>query len=146
MSALGSLGTAIGAGATILGNVRQAQQQNATNRAQLQIAQQQATERQAEIAAQQGADALSRSTQLAHATASVEARAASSGQVPYDGSAAAIASGKAQEAAAEQGAANARFAAQYQAIAPNLLQPDATTTALLRSGRAFGGVVSNLLD
>ena len=146
MSQLGSLGTALGASATLLGSLRQAQQQNAVNRAQLQVNQQQAAARAQEIATQQQAETLGRQVQLAHGEASAAARAAGSGQLAYDGSAAALVAGQAQEAAAAQGAANARYAAQVQGIAPSLLQPDATALALLRSGRAFGAITNSLLD
>lgn len=145
MSQTGSLGTALGASASVLGGIRAAQTQNATNLAQLQIDQQQAAAREQQIAAAQAADVQSRALQLAHATAGTAANAAGNGLAPYDGSAAAIASGQAQEAAAAQQAANARYAAQAQAIAPSLLAPDGTATAFLRSGRTIGSLVNSLI-
>ena len=90
MAALASLATLVGAGATIYGNVRQAQQQNTLNKAQVNIAQQQDTARQQALLAQQQQDAQQRQSMLAKTIATTRARLAASGVAPDAGSAAAL--------------------------------------------------------
>jgi hypothetical protein len=146
MSQTGSIGTALGASASIAANLRNAQTQAATDQARFEISQQRAAARQNEIATQRQSDAESRALQLARAQATAVARAASGGLVPSDGSAAAIRTGQAQDAAVAQRQANVRFDAQLQSIAPSLLAPEDPTAALLRSGRSLGSLVNSLLD
>jgi hypothetical protein len=146
MGALDSLGSLVGAGASITGHVRSGQAANAINRAQVRIAQQQAAAQEQLIRDQQAADALARQVQLAHATSSDAARSAGEGLLANDGSAAAIVSGRRQEAAAAQQAANSVADARIAAIGPSLLRPDAVLTSVLNSGRSFGTVANSLLD
>lgn len=146
MAALASLATVVGAGASIYGNVRQAQQQNALNKAQVQIAQQQETSRQAALRAQQAGDAQQRQTTLARTIATARARLASSGISPDGGSAGAVTAGLTQDAAAAQEADDATLRARLAQGRVSLLNPDGTFAALLQSSRTFGATARSLLD
>jgi transcription initiation factor TFIID subunit TAF12 len=146
MGALASFATLVGAGATIYGNARQAQQQNALNKAQVQIAQQQDAARQQALAAQQQQDAQQRQLTLSKTIATTRARLASSGVSPDAGSAGALTAGLAQEAAAAQTADDATLRARLAQGRISLLNPDGTFTALLQSGRTFGFATRSLLD
>jgi hypothetical protein len=146
MAALASLATLVGAGASIYGNARQAQQQNALNKAQVQIAQQQEAARQQALLAQQQADAQQRQLTLAKTIATTRARLAASGVSPDGGSAGALTAGLTQEAAAAQNADDATLRARLAQGRVSLLNPDGTFTALLQSGRTFGFAARSLLD
>ena len=146
MAALASLATLVGAGATIYGNARQAQQQNALNKAQVQIAQQQEAARQQALLAQQQQDAQQRQLTLAKTIATTRARLAASGVAPDAGSAGALTAGLTQEAAAAQTADDATLRARLAQGRVSLLNPDGTFTALLQSGRTFGFATRSLLD
>jgi hypothetical protein len=146
MAALASLATVVGAGASIYGNVRQAQQQTALNRAQVQIAQSQEAARQQALLAQQAADAQARQQTLAKTIATVRARLAASGLSPDDGSSGAVTAGLAQEAAAAQNADDATLRARLAQGRVSLLNPDGSFTAMLQSGRTFGFAARSLLD
>jgi hypothetical protein len=146
MAALASLATLVGAGATIYGNARQAQQQTALNKAQVQIAQQQDAARQQALLAQQAAEAQQRALALSKTIATTRARLAASGVSPDAGSAGALAAGLTQEAAAAQTADDATLRARLAQGRISLLNPDGTFTALLQSGRTFGSATRNLLD
>jgi hypothetical protein len=146
MGALASLGTVLGAGATVYGNIRQNQAQKATNRAQAQITSDQETLRQQALVAQEQEAALQRQQTLARTVAAARARAGASGVSPDTGSAAAITAGLTQEAAAAAGADNATLRARMAQGRSSLLNPDGTLTTLLQSGRTFGVAARNLLD
>ena len=146
MAALASIATLVGTGASIYGNVRQAQQQTALNKAQVQIAQQQETARQQALTAQQSADAQARQLTLAKTIATTRARLAGSGLTADGGSATALTAGLTQEAAAEQGADAATLAARLAQGRVSLLNPNGTFTAMLQSGRTFGFAAKSLLD
>ena len=146
MGALASIATVLGAGATVLGNVRATQAQQANNRAQAQIAASQETARQEALTAQAQEQALQRQQTLAHAVAAARARLAAGGVAPDSGSAAALTAGLAQEAAAGQDADAATLRARMAQGRSSLLNPDGTLTTLLQSGRSFGFAVRNLLD
>lgn len=146
MAALASLATVVGAGASIYGNVRQAQQQNALNKAQVQIAQQQEAARQETLQAQQAADARQRQATLARTIATARARLAASGISPDGGSAGALTAGLTQDAAAAQDAGDTTLRARLAQGRVSLLNPDGTFTALLQSSRSFGLAARNLLD
>src|SRR4051794_8938562 len=146
MAALASLATLVGAGASVYGNVRQAQQQNTLNRAQVQIAQQQEAVRQQALLAQQQQDAQQRQLTLSKTIATTRARLASAGVSPDAGSAGALAAGLTQEAAAAQTADDATLRARLAQGRISLLNPDGTFTALLQSGRTFGFASRSLLD
>jgi transcription initiation factor TFIID subunit TAF12 len=146
MAALASLATLVGAGASVYGNVRQAQQQNTLNKAQVQIAQQQEAARQQALLAQQQQDAQQRALTLAKTIATTRARLAASGVAPDAGSAGALTAGLTQEAAAAQTADDATLRARLAQGRVSLLNPDGTFTALLQSGRTFGFATRSLLD
>lgn len=146
MAALASIATLVGAGATLYGNVRQAQTAQAMNRAQVQIAQQQEQARQDLLKQQQQEAALARSQALTRTIASARARMAAGGLVADEGSAGAVTVGLRQDAAAMQGADDATFRARLAQGRSSLLNPDGTLNALLQSGRSFGYVARNLLD
>ena len=146
MGALASLATVVGAGASVYGTARQAQQQNALNRAQVQIAQQQETARQQALLAQQQQDAQQRQLTLQKTIATTRARLAASGISPDGGSAGALAGGLVQESAAAQGADDATLRARLAQGRISLLNPDGTFAALLQSGRTFGLAARSLLD
>lgn len=145
MGALASLATVLGAGATIYGNVRATQTQQAANRAQAQINASQQVAQQQSLLAQEQQQALQRQQTLARTIAAARARAAASGVSPDAGSAAALTAGLTQEAAAAQGADNAAFQARMALGRSSLLNPDGTLTTLLQSGRTFGVAARNLL-
>ena len=146
MAALASFATLVGAGASIYGNVRQAQQQNALNKAQMQIAQQQEAARQQALLAQQQQDAQQRQLTLSKTIATTRARLAASGVAPDAGSAGALTAGLAQDAAAAQAADDATLRARLAQGRVSLLNPDGTFSALLQSGRTFGFASRSLLD
>ena len=153
MGALTSIATVLGAGATIYGQVRQAQAQNAANKAQAQINATREVAQQQVLLAQAQEAALQRQTALARTVASARARLAAVGVSPDSGSAAAVTGGLAGEAAAAQGADDATLRARLADGRSSLLNPDGTVTALLGSGRGiaaigrgFGGIARNLLD
>jgi hypothetical protein len=146
MAALASLATVVGAGASVYGSVRQAQQQNALNRAQVQISQQQEAARQKALRVQQAADAEARQRTLACTIATTRARLAASGLSPDGGSAGALTAGLTQEAAAAQDADDATLRARLAQGRVSLLNPDGTFAALLQSGRTFGFAARSLLD
>ena len=146
MAALASIASLVGAGATLYGNVRQAQVASANNRAQAQVAQQQEAGRQQALVVQGQGDAQSRAQTLARTVATARARLAAAGLAPDEGSAGALVAGLRQDAAAAQGADDATFRARLAQGRANLLIPDGTLTAVLQSGRTLGAVARNLLD
>jgi len=146
MAALASIATVAAAGASIYGNVRQAQAAKATNRAQVQIDQQQEAARQQTLLAQQQQDRLARAQALGRTVAAARARLAASGQAADAGSAGAVTAGLKQDAAAAQDAEEAVYGARLAQGRPSLLAPDGTLTAVLRSGRSFGFAARSLLD
>ncbi len=145
MAALASIASLVGAGATLYGNVRQAQAASANNKAQVQVAQQQEVGRQQALAVQSQGDAQSRAQTLARTVAAARARFAAGGLSPDEGSAGALVAGLQQDAAASQGADDATFRARLAQGRANLLIPDGTLTAVLHSGRSLGFAARNLL-
>ena len=146
MAALASVATLVGAGATLYGNVRQAQVANAANRAQAQIAQQQEAVRQQAVQAQAQEGTVARSQALARTLASARARMAAGGRAADEGAAGAVTAGLRQDAAAAQAADDAGFRARLAQGRSSLLNPDGTINALLQSGRTLGSIARNLLD
>ena len=146
MAALASVATLVGAGATLYGNMRQAQLSNAANRAQAQIAQQQEAARQQAAQAQAQESAVARSQALARTLASTRARMAAGGRAADEGSAAAVTAGPLPDAAAAQAADAATLGARLAQGRGSLLNPDGTLTAVLSSGRTLGNIARNLLD
>ena len=146
MAALASIATVVGAGATVYGNVRQAQVSKAQNRAQAQISQRQEAARQQALLAQQQAERQARAQSLGRTVAATRARLAASGQTADAGSAGAVTAGLKSDAAAAQDAEEAVYAARLGQGRTSLLAPDGTVSALLRSGRTLGGIARSLLD
>jgi hypothetical protein len=140
MAALASIATVVGAGATVYGNVRQAQMSKAQNRAQAEVARQQV------LSAQQRQDRQARSQALGRTIAATRARLAASGQTADAGSAGAVTAGLKSDAAAVQGAEDDVYQARLGQGRASLLAPDGTVSALLRSGRTLGGIARSLLD
>jgi hypothetical protein len=142
MAQLASIATLVGAGASIVGNIRQGQQQ----RAEASAARAAAEDRTRQIAAQQEADTRARRDTLARTIASTRARLAAGGIRADDGSGAALQAGLTADAAAAQGESDAIFRARLAAGRRSLLQTDGSFNAFLRAGQTFGGVLRNLLD
>ncbi len=146
MAALASIATLAGAGATVYGNVRQAQTAKAMNRAQVQMDRQQEAVRQQALLAQQQGERQARAQALGRTVAAARARLAASGQSADAGSAGAVTAGLKSDAAAAQGAEDSVYQARLGQGRASLLAPDGTLTALLRSGRTLGGIARSLLD
>ena len=146
MAALASIATVVGAGATVYGNVRQAQVSKAQNRAQAEVTRQQEVARQQVLSAQQRQERQARAQALGRTVAATRARLAASGQTADAGSAGAVTAGLKSDAAAAQDAEEAVYAARLGQGRTSLLAPDGTVSALLRSGRTLGGIARSLLD
>ena len=146
MAALASIATVVGAGATVYGQVRQAQAAKGMNRAQVQIDRQQEVARQQVLSAQQVQERQARAQALGRTIAATRARLAASGQSVDAGSAGAVTAGLKADAAAAQGAEDSVYDARLRAGRASLLAPDGTLNALLRSGRTLGGIARSLLD
>lgn len=142
----GSLATVLATGANIYANVRQAEQQASMQRAQADLIRQQEVERQRQLAVQQEAERRARQDRLQNTVSSARARLAAGGVNPDEGSAAALASGLQQDAAADQAESDAIFASRLAAGRRSLLNTDGSLTAWLRAGSSFGNVVRNLLE
>ena len=146
MAALASIATVVGAGASVYGQVRQAQAAKAMNRAQVAVDRQQEVARQQALLAQQAQERQARAQALGRTIAATRARLAASGQSADAGSAGAVTAGLKADAAAAQGAEEAVYGARLAQGRASLLAPDGTLTALLRSGRTLGGIARSLLD
>jgi vacuolar-type H+-ATPase subunit E/Vma4 len=146
MAALASIATVVGAGATVYGNVRQAQVSKAQNRAQAEVTRQQEVARQQVLSAQQRQERQARAQALGRTVAATRARLAASGQTADAGSAGTVTAGLKSDAAAAQDAEEAVYAARLGQGRTSLLAPDGTVSALLRSGRTLGGIARSLLD
>jgi hypothetical protein len=145
MGGIASMASVLGAGASVYGNLRAAQLQQANNQAQLQVTQQQNQLRQRAILSQAQQDALARQQQLAQTVDAARAQLGGAGIVAQDGSAAAVEGGAVQRARAAQEAADAATRAQLAQGQISLLQPDSTATTLLQNAPAFGFASRSLL-
>ena len=145
MGGIASMASVLGAGASVYGNLRAAQLQQANNQAQLQVTQQQNQLRQRAILSQAQQDALIRQQQLAQTVDAARAQLGGAGIVAQDGSAAAVEGGAVQRARAAQEAADAAARAQLAQGQFSLLQPDSTATTLLQNAPAFGFASRSLL-
>ena len=146
MAALASIATVVGAGASVYGQVRQAQAAKGMNRAQVAADRQQEAARQQALSAQQAQERQARAQALGRTVAAARARLAASGQSADAGSAGAVTAGLKADAAAAQGAEDSVYEARLGQGRASLLAPDGTLTALLRSGRTLGGIARSLLD
>jgi len=145
MGGIASMATVLGAGASVYGNLRAAQLQQANNQAQLQVTQQQNRQRQQAILSQAQQEALARQQQLAQMLSGTRAQLGSSGIIAQDGSAAAVEGGIVQRGRATQEAADAATRAQLAQGQISLLQPDTTATTLMQNAPAFGFASRSLL-
>jgi len=146
MAQLASLASIVGAGASIYGNVRAAQEQSKLRKAQNAAIAQQNAARAQELQIQREADTRDRQLALARTIAAARARLAAGGVRPDEGSAAALSAGLQTEAAADQATQDSLLQARLAQGRRSLLNPDGTLTAFLRSGRAIGTIARNLLD
>src|SRR5690242_15670374 len=103
MAQLASLATLVGAGASIYGNVRAAQEQGKIRKAQNAAVLAQTAERAQQLRIQNDADTRERQQLLARTMAAVRARLAAGGIRPDEGSAAALAAGLRSDAASDLG-------------------------------------------
>lgn len=145
MAQLASLASLIGAGASVYGSVRAAQEQGKASKAQNDAIRTQQAERTRQLSVQSDADRRARQETLARTLASVRARLASGGLRPDEGSAAALTAGLRSDAEADQADQNALFDSRLAAGRRSLLNPDGTLTAFLRSGQTIGTAFRNLL-
>ena len=145
MAQLASLATLIGAGASIYGGVRAAQEQKKIRQAQNETIRVQEAERARQLRIQSEADTRGRKEALARTISAVRARLASGGVRPDEGSAGALAAGLRLDSAADQADENALYDSRLAAGRRSLLNPDGTLTAFLRSGQTFGTALRNLL-
>ncbi len=146
MAALASIGTLLGAGATIYAQKRNQKAQYATQLAQVQANQAVDVQRQNQLIAQQQAEQRARQVQLARTVASTRARLAASGVAADDGSGTAITTGLATDAATAATFSDAAFRAQLAYGRASLLNPEGSLTGFTRAGQSFGGAVGNLLS
>ena len=146
MAAITSLATLATAGVGIYAQNRAARQQNATQRAQLEVNRQQEMARQQQMTLQQQADTRVRAEQVARTIAAARARLAGGGLAANDGSAATVTEGLRADAAAGQAEDEALFRARLASGRASLLNPDASLTGVLRAVPSFGYAVRNLLD
>jgi hypothetical protein len=125
MAALASIATVVGAGASVYGQVRQAQAAKGMNRAQVAIDRQQEVARQQTLSAQQAQDRQARAQALGRTIAATRARLAASGQSADAGSAGAVTAGLKGDAAAAQDAEAGVYAAASAPAAPASSRPTA---------------------
>ena len=145
MGALASIASVVGAGASIYGNVRQAQQAQATNQAQVQVTAAQNAARQQELLAQSAQEQEQRRLALSQGIATERARLAAEGISPDGGSAGAVAGGMVQQSATAQAGSDAVLRTKLAQGQYSLLAPDNTATTLLQNGPALGYLSRSLL-
>ena len=145
MAQLASLASLAGAGVSVYGQVRQAQQQRATSRVQEENLRQQQAAQQDQANVQSAAQQRQRQDSLARTIAPARARLAAGGVAPDEGSAAVLAEGLKRDAAQDLAEDAAVTSARLAAGRRSLLAPDGSLNAFLRAGQTFGGAVRNLL-
>ncbi len=145
MAQLASLASLAGAGVSVYGQVRQAQQQRATSRVQEENLRQQQAAQQDQANVQSAAQQRQRQDNLARTIASARARLAAGGVAPDEGSAAALTEGLQRDAAQDLAEDAAVTSARLAAGRRSLLAPDGSLNTFLRAGQTFGGAVRNLL-
>lgn len=146
MAQLASLASLAGAGISVYGQVRQAQQQKVSAQVQQENLRQQQAAQQQQADAQLAAKARERRDTLARTLASARARLGAGGVSPDEGSAAALATGLKTDAAQDTAEEAAIMSARLAAGRRSLLAPDGSVNAFLRAGQTLGGAVRNLLD
>jgi hypothetical protein len=142
MAQLASIATLVGTGASIYGNIRQGQQQEALAKARQQQAA--ARNRQAQLA--QEIEARQRDTTLQRSLATTRARLGASGVGSTEGSGAALVAGLQQDAAQAGADSDAMLRARLAAGRGSLLNTDGSFTSYLRAGQGFTGALKSLLD
>lgn len=145
MAQLASLATLIGAGASIYGNVRAAQDQAKARKAQNAAIAAQNAERAKQLRIEAEANARERQAALARTVAAARARLAAGGVNPDQGSAAALTAGLRRDADASAQDEAALLQSRLAQGRRSLLNTDGTLTALLRSGQTFGTALRSLL-
>lgn len=146
MAQLASLASLAGAGLTVYGQVRQAQQQKVAARVQQDNLRQQQAAQQVQADAQLAAKSRERQDTLARTLAAARARLGAAGVSPDEGSAAALAAGLKADAAQDNAEDSAIMGARLAAGRRSLLAPDGSVNAFLRAGQTLGSTVRNLLD
>lgn len=145
MAQLATIASLAGTGLTVYGQVRQGQQQKATNNAQAENLRQQQVAQQEQATAQAAANDRDRQDKLARTIASARARTAASGVSPDEGSAAALTTGLRADAAKDAADDAATMSARLAAGRRSLLAADGSFNSYLRAGQTLGGAVRNLL-
>ncbi|MCX8134938.1 MAG: hypothetical protein N3D18_13365 [Roseococcus sp.] len=146
MAALASLATLASAGVGLYAQQQAAQAQRAVQRAQVENQRQQEEARQQQLLLQQEAEARARREQLARTIASTRARLAAGGIPVNEGSAATVQAGLSADAAAGMRDSEALYRARMTSGRASLLNPDMSTTTLLRALPGFGNALRSLLD
>ncbi|MBR0650441.1 hypothetical protein GXW78_12265 [Roseomonas terrae] len=145
MAQLATIASLAGTGLAVYGQVRQGQQQKATNRAQEENLRAQQTAQQEQAAVQAAANERARQEKLASTIASARARAAAGGIAPDEGSAAALTGGLRSDAAKEAAEDASLMSARLASGRRSLLASDGSFNSFLRAGQTLGGAVRNLL-
>ncbi len=145
MAQLATLASLAGTGVAVYGQVRQAQQQKATNTAQAENLRQQQAAQQELASTQAAANERDRQAKLAATIATARARAAASGVSPDEGSAAALTTGLKADAAQESSEDAAAMSARLATGRRSLLASDGSFNTYLRAGQTLGSAVRNLL-
>lgn len=145
MAQLATIASLAGTGLAVYGQVRQGQQQKATNQAQAENLRQQQAAQQDQAAVQSAVSEADRQDKLARTIASARARAAASGIAPDDGSAAALTIGLRSDAAKDSATDASVMSARLAAGRRSLLAADGSLNSYLRAGQTLGGAVRSLL-
>lgn len=145
MAQLATIASLAGTGLAVYGQVRQGQQQKATNRAQEENLRAQQSAQQDQAAAQAAANERDRQDKLASTIAAARSRAAASGVAPDEGSAAALTTGLATDAAKDTAEDASLMSARLASGRRSLLASDGSLNSYLRAGQQLGGAVRNLL-
>ncbi len=145
MAQLATIASLAGTGLAVYGQVRQGQQQKATNRAQEENLRQQQAAQQDQAAVQAAVNEQERQARLTRTIASARARAAAGGIAPDEGSAAALTAGLQADAAKDSASDASVMSARLAAGRRSLLTPDGSLNSFLRAGQTLGGAVRSLL-
>jgi hypothetical protein len=146
MAQLATIASLAGTGLAVYGQVRQGQQQKATNRAQEENLRQQQTAQQDQAAVQSAVNERERQDRLARTVASARARAAAGGVAPDEGSAAVLTTGLRSDAAKDSAADASVMSSRLAAGRRSLLASDGSLNSFLRAGQTLGGAVRSLLE
>jgi hypothetical protein len=134
------------AGVSVYGQVQQQRQRKAETRVQQEAAQQQQVAQQQVIATQTAAQQRARQEVMARTIAATRARMAASGVSPDEGSASALTSGMAADAAQDQAESTELLRTRLAAGRPSLLTSNGDFQGFVRATQSFGAIARNLLD